>query len=97
MLKRIKISSDHLKSLTICYCAKLVEVNIITLNLHRLGYCGDVISFSSNAWTLSKVVLHFNDYAPFRISLLDVKKFEFLAKLNHPKFLAWDASCAKVF
>ena len=84
MLKMIKISSDHLKSLTICFCTNLVEVNIITLNLHRLEYYGDVISFSSNAWTLSEVVLHFHNYAH-----LDVKKIEFLTKLNHPKFLAW--------
>jgi hypothetical protein len=92
MLKRIKISSDYLKSLTICYCTKLVEVNIITLNLRRLKYCGDVISFSSNAWTLSEVILEFNNY-----DHLDVKRIEFLAKLNHPKFLDWDASYAKVF
>jgi hypothetical protein len=97
MLKRIKISSDHLKSLTICYCTKLVEVNIITLNLHRLEYCGDVISFSSNAWTPSEVVLDLNNHARFRISPLDVKKIEFLAKLNHLEFLAWNASYAEVF
>ncbi|XP_059454254.1 FBD-associated F-box protein At3g52670-like [Corylus avellana] len=91
MLKMIKISSDHLKSLTICHCTKLIEVDIITLNLHRLEYCGDVISFSSNAWTLSEVRLDFKNYAP-----LDVKKIEFLAKLNHPKFLAWDAIAKSV-
>jgi hypothetical protein len=91
-LKKIKISSDHLKSLTISYCAKLVEVNIITLNLHRLEYCGNVISFSSNAWTLSEVRLKFYSSAH-----LDVKMIEFLTKLNHPKFLAWNASYAKVF
>ena len=92
MLKKNKISSDHLKSLTISYCVGLVEVNIITLNLHRLEYCGDVISFSSDASTLSEVVLNFNYHAP-----LDVKEIEFLTKLNYPKLLAWDASYAKVF
>ncbi|XP_059455203.1 uncharacterized protein LOC132185447 [Corylus avellana] len=84
MLKRIKISSDHLKSLTICHCAKLVEANIITLNLDRLKYSGDVISFSSNARILSEVRLK------FKIAPLDLKKIEFLAKLNHPKLLAWN-------
>jgi hypothetical protein len=92
MLKMIKISSGHLKSLTICFCTNLVEVNIITLNLHRFKYYGDAISFSSNTWTLSEVVLHFHNYAH-----LDVEKIEFLTKLNHPKFLAWDANCVKVF
>ncbi|KAE8077062.1 hypothetical protein FH972_015667 [Carpinus fangiana] len=38
MLKRIKISSHRMKSLTFISCSKLVEVDIVTPNLHRLKY-----------------------------------------------------------
>jgi hypothetical protein len=54
MLKRIKISSDHMKSLTIYHCKRLVEVDIIAPNLHKLSYTyGDVISLSPKTLTLS--------------------------------------------
>jgi hypothetical protein len=58
MLRRIKISSDYMKSLTFFNCHELVEVNIVTPNLHILDYVGNVISFSSNtSSTLSQVRL----------------------------------------
>jgi hypothetical protein len=88
MLERIKISSDHMKSLTIDHCNHLVEVNIITPNLHTLNYCGDVISLS---FTLSEVSLQFLGKI-----YLDVETIEFLAKLSHPKLLTW-SGCDKVF
>jgi hypothetical protein len=57
-LEMIKISSDRMKSLTIDQSSDhLVGVNIDTPNLHTLDYCGDVISLSSNAFTLSEVNL----------------------------------------
>jgi hypothetical protein len=94
MLKRIKISSDHMKSLTIYHCKRLVEVDIVAPNLHKLSYeFGDVISISSKTLTLSKASLIFkSDNAP-----LDAEKIEFLAKLNHPKSLTWSTNYAKVF
>jgi hypothetical protein len=92
MLERIKISSDRMKSLIICQCSYLVEVNIVTPNLHRLGYSGDVIPFSPNDFTLLEVSLHFS-----RKTSLDVETIEFLAKLGHPKLLSMTCSgCGKV-
>ncbi|GLT62832.1 hypothetical protein SLA2020_354370 [Shorea laevis] len=84
MLKRIKISSDRMKSLTFFRCSELVEINVVTPNLHRLEYCGYVISFSSNISTLSEVKLEFA-----RPIALNAQKIEFLTKLNHPKLLTW--------
>ncbi|GLT73526.1 hypothetical protein SLA2020_453770 [Shorea laevis] len=53
MLKMIKISSDRMKSLKISGRKELVEVNIVTPNLHRLEYCDDVVSTTSySTWTL---------------------------------------------
>jgi hypothetical protein len=63
-----------------------------TPNVHTLDYCGDAISLSSNAFTLSEVNLNLCSYTP-----LDVEKIEFLAKLSHPKLLTWSAFCDKVF
>jgi hypothetical protein len=91
MLERIKISSDRMKSLTIDQCINLVGANIVTPNLHRLDYCGHVISLSSNAFTLSEVSLKFEENTS-----LDVETIEFLAKLSHPKLLIW-RGLAKVF
>ncbi|XP_059455171.1 F-box/LRR-repeat protein At3g26922-like [Corylus avellana] len=93
MLERIKISSDCMKRLTFYRCRKLVEVNIVTPNLHRLEYCGDPISFSSNTSTLLEVKLRFwSDHW-----IYGVEKIEFLSKLNHLKLVTWRAHRAKVF
>jgi hypothetical protein len=48
MLEWVYISSPHMKTLNLSKCKKLDEVNINTPNLHSLGYCGGVISFSLN-------------------------------------------------
>ncbi|XP_062158832.1 uncharacterized protein LOC133866329 [Alnus glutinosa] len=90
MLERIKISSDRMKSLIICQCSYLVEVNIVTPNLYRLGYSGDVIPFSPNDFTLLEVSLHFS-----RKTSLDVETIEFLAKLGHPKLSMSCSGCGK--
>ncbi|KAE8126010.1 hypothetical protein FH972_020766 [Carpinus fangiana] len=92
MLKRIKISSDHMKHLTIFQCNRLVEVDIVAPNLHKLDYYGDVISISSKTLTLSEVSIFFNNDPP-----LDAETIEFLAKLNHPKLLTWITKSAEVF
>jgi len=84
MLERVKISSNHMKSLTIYQCSHLVGVNIVTPNLHTLDYCGYVTSLSSKAFTLLKVNLDFLGITP-----LDVEKIEFLTRLSHPKLLTW--------
>ena len=78
MLKRIKISSHLMKSLTFINCDKLVEVGIVTPNLHRLKYEADVISFSLNSSSLSEVILLFSGES------LDAKMIEFLSKLSQP-------------
>jgi hypothetical protein len=83
-LKRIKISSHRMKSLTIFSCSKLVEVDIVTSNLQRLKYKGDVISFSLNSSSLSEVILHFS-----REISSDAEMIEFLSKLSQPKLLTW--------
>jgi hypothetical protein len=75
ILKRIKISSHRMKSLTFISCYKLVEVDIVTPNLHRLEYEGYVISFSLNSSSLSEVILYFSG----GISS-DVEMIEFLSK-----------------
>jgi hypothetical protein len=92
MLKRIKISSDHMKHLAIFQCSSLVEVDIVAPNLHKLDYYGDVISISSKTLTLSEVSIFLNNGPP-----LDAEKIEFLAKLNHPKLLTWITQSAEVF
>jgi hypothetical protein len=84
ILERIKISSDRMKSLTICRCRHLVGVNIVSPNSHTLNYCGDIISLSSNAFTLSEVSLQF-----LRNIYLNAKTIEFFARLNHPKLFTW--------
>jgi hypothetical protein len=84
ILKRIKISSHCMKSLTFISCYKLVEVDIVTPNLHRLEYEGYVISFSLNSSSLSEVILYFSE----EISS-DAEMIEFLSKLSQPKLLTW--------
>ncbi|XP_059434101.1 putative F-box/LRR-repeat protein At5g02700 [Corylus avellana] len=84
MLKRIKISSHRMKSLTIISCHNLVEVDIVTPNLHRLEYEGEVISFSLNSSSLSEVILFFSGGSP-----LNAEMIEFLSKLSQPKLLTW--------
>jgi hypothetical protein len=91
MLKRIKISSHHMKSLAFIGCSELVEVDIGTPNLHRLEYDGDVISFSLNTSSISEVSLAFEDD-----DSSDVEKIEFLANLSHPKVLNWGTFDAEV-
>ncbi|XP_059433951.1 F-box/FBD/LRR-repeat protein At4g26340-like [Corylus avellana] len=83
MLKRIKISSHRMKSLTFINCRKLVEVDIVSPNLHRLKYEGKVISFSLNSSSLSEVILFFKGDTP------DAEMIEFLSKLSQPKLLTW--------
>jgi hypothetical protein len=92
LLERIKISSDHMKSLIIGQYSNLVEVNIVTPNLQRLGYWGKVISFSSNAFTLSEASLKFSINTS-----LNVETIEFLTNLSHPKLLTWSTFYDKVF
>jgi len=91
MLKRIKISSHHMKTLAFIGCSELVEVDIVTPNLHRLEYDGDVISFSLNTSSISEVSLAFEDD-----DSSDVEKIEFLANLSHPKVLNWGTFDAEV-
>ncbi|XP_031252165.1 putative F-box/LRR-repeat protein At3g18150 isoform X1 [Pistacia vera] len=59
-LESIKISSPSLKELLITECSNLVEVNMVTSNLSRFKYSGDVISFLFNDLTLSQVDLNFH-------------------------------------
>ncbi|XP_059445300.1 putative F-box/LRR-repeat protein At3g18150 [Corylus avellana] len=92
ILKRIKISSHRMKSLTFINCAKLVEVDIVTPNLHRLKYEGKVISFSLNSSSLSEVILFFSEE-----TALDAERIEFLSKLNQPKLLTWTLFEDEVF
>jgi hypothetical protein len=91
MFKRIKISSHRMKSLAFIDCSELVEVDIVTPNLHRLEYDGDFISFSLNTSSISEVSLAFRDY-----DFSDVEKIEFLANLSHPKLLNWETFTAEV-
>jgi len=91
MFKRIKISSHRMKSLAFIDCSELVEVDIVTPNLHRLEYDGDFISFSLNTSSISEVSLAFRDY-----DFSDVEKIEFLANLSHPKLLNWETFNAEV-
>ncbi|XP_059455205.1 uncharacterized protein LOC132185450 [Corylus avellana] len=90
MLKRIKISSDRMKSLNISCCKRLVEVDIVAPNLRKLDYYGDVISLYSKSLTLSEVSIYFK-----RDAYLDAEKIEFLEKLNHPKLLTWTTKYAE--
>jgi hypothetical protein len=92
MLERIKISSNCMKSLTFISCHRLVEVDIVTPNLHRLEYYGEVISFSLNSSSPSEVSLIFTGDTD-----LDAEMIEFLAKLSQPKLLTWSYFDAKVF
>ena len=92
MLKKIKISSDRMKHLTIFQCNRLVEVDNVAPNLHKLDYYGNVISISSKTLTLSEVSIFFNNDP-----LLGAGKIEFLAKLNHPKLLTWITISSEVF
>jgi hypothetical protein len=84
-----------MKSLAFYRCSELVEINIVTPNLHSLEYYGYVISFSSNTSTLSEVRLRFLNCSFDWI--YNVEKIEFLTKLNHPKLLTWRAHYAQVF
>jgi Leucine-rich repeat (LRR) protein len=92
ILKRIKISSHRMKSLTFINCDKLVEVDIVTPNLHRLKYEGEVISFSLNSSSLSEVILLFSE-----VTALDAEMIEFLSKLSQPKLLTLTLEEDEVF
>jgi len=85
MLKRIKIASHRMRSLAFISCSELVEIDIVTPNLHRLEYDGYFISFSLNTSSLSEVSIRFTDE-----DVSDVEKIEFLANLSHPKLLNWE-------
>lgn len=61
-IERIKISSTPLKTLCICMCERLVEVEIYTPNLRIFKYDGDVVSLSSGALTLSVTELCFSSH-----------------------------------
>ena len=92
ILKMIKILSHRMKSLTIIDCYKLVEVDIVTPNLHRLKYKGDFTSFSLNSLSLLEFILFF-----LGETSLNAEMIEFLSKLSQPKLLTWTLDEDKVF
>jgi hypothetical protein len=69
-----------------------INVDIVTPNLHKLEYNGEVISFSLNSSSPSEVSLIFTGDID-----LDAEMIEFLAKLSQPKLLTWSYFDAEVF
>jgi hypothetical protein len=92
MLKRIKISSDHMKNLTFICCYELIELDIVTPNLHGFNYHGNVISFSSITSTLLEFSFTF-----LAETSTDIEEIEYLSQLSHSKLMTWKACYAEVF
>lgn len=61
-MKSIRISSPCLKTLILKCCDKLIQLEIETPNLSIFKYHGDLISFSSNALSLSETSLCFSSH-----------------------------------
>ncbi|TXG68771.1 hypothetical protein EZV62_003706 [Acer yangbiense] len=80
-LESVKISCPTLKTLQISECSNLVELKIDTPNLSVLHYWGDMISFSSNALSLSDIDIELN---PKKFDTeWYIKYIELVAQLHH--------------
>lgn len=77
-LKSVRISSPCLKTLILECCDNLIQVEIETPNLSIFKYHGDLISFSSNALSLSETSLCFSSHLMVNIKWI-VKYIEILA------------------
>lgn len=77
-LTSVRISSLCLKTLILECCDKLIQVEIETPNLSIFKYHGDLISFSSNALSLSETSLCFSSHLMVNIEWV-VEYFEILA------------------
>lgn len=77
-LKNIRISSPCLKTLILECCDKLIQVEIETPSLSIFKYHGDLISFSSDALSLTEASLCFSSHYMVNIEWL-VEYIEILA------------------
>ena len=77
-LTSVRISSPCLKTLILECCDNLIQVEIETPNLSIFKYHGDLISFSSNALSLSETSLCFSSHLMVNIKWI-VKYIEILA------------------